>query len=102
MMNLEKIFADYMLLKYNSNVRLKTLKMQFDPIAITDLRKSIPIIADKMEAGGTAFQVFRRSTPSFKIVPNDAVIQEDWETVVDFTIENKEGITLDKALKYLN
>ncbi len=69
-------------------------------IAIKNLRASLSNIADEVEFRGKSFQVFRRSKPSFKIVPIDAEVSE-WETVVNFTTENGEGLDIEKALDIL-
>jgi len=69
-------------------------------IAIKNLRSSLSSIADEVEFRGKSFQVFRRSKPSFKIVPIEAEVSE-WETVVDFTTENGKGISIEKALDVL-
>jgi antitoxin (DNA-binding transcriptional repressor) of toxin-antitoxin stability system len=74
--------------------------MNSQTISIKNLRASLSNIADEVEFRGKSFQVFRRSKPSFKIVPIDAEVNE-WETVVDFTTENGEGIDINQALEIL-
>lgn len=48
---------------------------------------------------GKSFVVFRKSKPVFKIVP--AETEEQWETVVDFTTINKNGVSAQEVLKAL-
>ena len=74
--------------------------MNSQTIAIKNLRASLSKIADEVEFRGKSFQVFRRSKPSFKIVPVDTEVNE-WDTVVDFTAKNGEGLDIEKALEIL-
>ncbi len=53
-------------------------------LSIRDLRQNLAKIADRV-AKGEGFLVMRRSRPAFKIVPVNAVTDEQWETVIDFT-----------------
>ena len=54
-------------------------------ISIKELRTNLADYADRAERG-ESFRVIRRSKPSFFIVSIDAVtVEENWETVVDFT-----------------
>ncbi len=74
--------------------------MNYEPIAIKNLRTSLATIADEVELNNKSFQVFRRSKPSFKIVPVNSEIEE-WETVLDFTQENGQGVDIDVVLNKL-
>ena len=76
------------------------VKMNSQTIAIKKLRASLATIADEVEFRGKSFQVFRRSKPSFKIVPIDTETDE-WETIVDFTTKDDKGISIEKAFDIL-
>lgn len=75
--------------------------MKTKSIGIKDLRHSIASVADEVEQKNTVFQVLRRSRPSFKIVPISTVVEEEWETVVDFTTEKNDGMSVQDALNTL-
>ena len=60
-------------------------------ISIKELRTNLADYADRAERG-ESFRVIRRSKPSFFIVSIDAVtVEENWETVVDFTEGGKKA-----------
>ncbi len=46
---------------------------------------------------GEVFTVLRRSTPVFKLTP--VGVDEVWETVIDFTEINKEGVPAKDIIK---
>ena len=48
---------------------------------------------------GRSFMVVRKSKPVFKMVPPET--EEEWETVVDFTKINKNGIDAKRVLREL-
>ncbi len=69
--------------------------------SIKELRANLAQIANAAESG-TVFEVYRRSKPSFKIVPIDTPLENEWETVVDFTKGNdSNGLNIDTALEML-
>ncbi len=47
----------------------------------------------KRVGNGESITVFRRSTPLFRLSPIDTENDNEWETVIDFTEENGEGIS---------
>ncbi len=59
-------------------------------LAIKDLRNNLSHIADSAE-NGESFIIYRRSKPTFKIVPIEAKVEEEWETVIDFTDNGKKS-----------
>ena len=64
-------------------------------ISIRDLRQNLATVADKVDAG-EQFEVYRRSKPAFKIVPVDTPIDDEWETVIDFTEGGKaDGVCIE-------
>ena len=66
-------------------------------IGLKEFRLNTQAIADKVQRG-QSFVVFKRSKPIFAISP---VPGETWETIVDFTKINKNGVPADKVLKAL-
>lgn len=45
---------------------------------------------------GESFTVLKRSAPVFKITPVDS--EEDWETIIDFTKIDKDGVSASDVL----
>ncbi len=68
-------------------------------ISLKELRFKLTKYADKIEKKGESFLVLKRSRPIFKIVPVDE--KTTWETVVDFTEINPEGVPAKDVLKAL-
>ncbi|PCI25066.1 hypothetical protein COB57_02495 [Candidatus Peregrinibacteria bacterium] len=68
-------------------------------VSVKYLRQHLSAIADKAEEGET-FDVYRRSNFSFKIVPSGSSVDENWETVIDFT-ENGKRVEIYEALDVL-
>ena len=71
----------------NNIVGLKELRENFDTY-ISQVNK------------GKSFLVFRKSKPLFKMISLE--IEEQWETVIDFTKFNKNGINAKLVLKELS
>ena len=71
-------------------------------ISIKELRTNLADIADRVESG-ESFRVIRRSKPSFIIMKIDADgLEDEWETVVDFTEGGKKrGLPVKDALKLI-
>lgn len=73
-------------------------------ISIKELRENLASYADRVERG-EVFRVIRRSKPSFilmKVVADDPVAPQEWETMIDFTDEGRqEGVALNDALATL-
>ncbi len=67
-------------------------------VGLRELRGNIDAYASKVKRGGS-FIVMRKSKPLFKIVPLD--LENQWETMVDFTEINKNGVSAKEILKEL-
>lgn len=72
--------------------------MKNNLIGLKELRENIETYISKVEKG-KSFVVIKKSKPVFKIVPPEA--EEHWETAVDFTVINKNGISAKEILKEL-
>lgn len=66
-------------------------------IGVKELRENLEVY-EKQVKQGRSFIVMKRSKPIFKIAP---VIDEEWETVIDFTQFRKQGISVDELLQKL-
>lgn len=67
-------------------------------VGLKQLRLQMGEYAEKVQQGNS-FIVLKQNKPLFKIIPVD---QEDqWETVVDFTTVQKQGVDLDDVLAVL-
>lgn len=67
-------------------------------IGLKELRENMGNWINQIQKG-KSFMVIRKSRPVFKIVPPET--EEQWETVVDFTVINKDGVSAGKILKEL-
>lgn len=67
-------------------------------IGLKELRENMENWINQIQKG-KSFMVIRKSRPVFKIVPPET--EEQWETVIDFTMLNKNGISADKILREL-
>lgn len=67
-------------------------------IGLRDFREKTKKYIDEVNKG-KSFLVFKRSTPVFKISPIQE--KEVWETVVDFTKIDKEGVDIDDVIAAL-
>jgi prevent-host-death family protein len=74
--------------KNNRNVGLKDLRENMEKY-IRRVRK------------GESLTIFRRSEPVFRITPVDADDESAWETVIDFTEINPNGVPAEDVLKAL-
>ena len=68
-------------------------------IGLKDLREHMDRYSSAVRAGNS-FIVVRKSKPIFKISPPDE--NEVWETVVDFTKINKNGVSAKEVLRALH
>lgn len=66
-------------------------------VAFKDFRLNAQNYIDKV-AAGESFVVVKRSRPAFRMEP----IEEQWETVADFTKINKSGVDAKEILRALN
>ena len=79
-------------------------KKQASIIGLKDLRENTERYITAVE-NGASFTVVRRSRPIFRIAPPETEAEDGWETVIDFTTIDPEGIpakTLLKRLKALH
>ena len=72
--------------------------MKINIVGLKELRGNIETYISGVEAG-KSFTVVRRSKPVFKIVPPE--MEEQWETVANFTAVNKNGVSAKKILEEL-
>lgn len=63
-------------------------------VALKDFRLNAQTYIDKVSRG-ESFVVIKRSRPAFRMEP----IEDQWETVVDFTKINKGGVPAKDVLK---
>jgi antitoxin (DNA-binding transcriptional repressor) of toxin-antitoxin stability system len=69
-------------------------------IGLKDLRLNTERYINRLGRGET-FTVVRRSRPVFNMIPFDEDNDSLWETVVDFTKINKNGVSASEVLKSL-
>lgn len=74
------------------------MKQKTNTVGLKELRENTEQYIKRVQKGDS-FVVFRRSQPIFKLSPADE--EEQWETVVDFTQINKEGVSARDVLKTL-
>jgi len=72
------------------------MKMQI--LGLKELRENMQKYASRVEKG-ESFVVVKKSKPVFKLVPPE--LEEEWETVIDFTKINKNGVDARKVLRAL-
>ncbi len=68
-------------------------------IGLKELRENMETYITKVQ-NGEKITVFRRSTPLFTISPINSD-ESEWETVIDFTDINKDGVSGREILKSL-
>ena len=81
------------ILGQQKNMQKKTI------IGLKELRENMETYITKVQ-NGEQITVFRRSTPLFTINPIDDD-ESGWETVIDFTEINKNGVSGREILKSL-
>ena len=72
----------------------RSVTKQPEIIALKDFRLNAQSYIDKV-AKGESFVVVKRSRPAFRIDP----IEEQWETIADFTKIRKGGVLAEDILK---
>lgn len=72
--------------------------MKNNIVGLKKLRENIETYISKVKEG-ESFIIIKKSKPVFKIVPPEA--EEQWETVVNFTEINKNGVSAREVLKEL-
>jgi len=70
-------------------VSTKTAKKK--NVGLKELRENMETYIKRVRKG-ESITVFRRSTPLFKLSPVDTD-ETGWETVIDFTTINKDGVS---------
>lgn len=79
----------------------KTQKKAPNTVALKELRENMEKYVGRVNKG-ESFTVLRRSRPVFNITPVDEWGDEGaWETVVDFTRVNKDGVPARDVLRAL-
>ncbi len=73
--------------------------MKNNIVGLKELRENIETYISRVKKGGS-FIVVRKSRPVFKITPPE--MEEQWETVADFTAIDENGISAKKILKELH
>lgn len=70
-----------------------------ETISLKELRLKLPEVVEKINAG-KSFTVFKRSKPIFQINP---IVEDDegWETILDFTEIDKDGVPAEDILRAL-
>ncbi len=76
------------------NTKLKT-----NIVGLKELRENMETYINRVN-NGESLTVFRRSTPLFRISPIDSD-EIGWESVVDFTKINKDGVSAEEVLATL-
>ena len=69
-------------------------------VGLKELRNNIESYISKTRKG-ESFIVVRRSSPIFKVVPIDEDNESNWETIIDLTSFNKNGVSGKEVLKSL-
>lgn len=72
--------------------------MKTQILGLKELRENMQKYASRVEKG-ESFIVVKKSKPVFKLVPAES--EEEWETVVDFTKINKNGVDAKRVLREL-
>lgn len=67
-------------------------------VGLKKLRQNIENYISEVKKG-RSFIVVKKSKPIFKIVPPET--EEQWETAIDFTAINKDGLSAKEILKAL-
>jgi prevent-host-death family protein len=68
-------------------------------VGLKDLRENMEVFIKRVNAG-ESITVYRRSTPLFKLSPIDDD-ESEWETIIDFTEINPNGVSAKDVLKSL-
>jgi prevent-host-death family protein len=69
-------------------------------IGLKELREHMELYIRRVSKG-ESLTIMRRSEPIFKITPVDADDEAGWETVIDFTEINPNGVPAKDVLKAL-
>jgi antitoxin (DNA-binding transcriptional repressor) of toxin-antitoxin stability system len=74
-------------------------KTKSNIIGLKELRENMEVYIKRVDAG-ESINVYRRSTPLFKLSPIDEG-EGDWETIIDFTEISPNGVSAKDVLKSL-
>ena len=77
-----------------------TKSKQKNIVGLKDLRENMEKYIKRVRKG-ESLTVFRRSEPVFRITPVDSDDETGWETVIDFTEINPNGVPAEDVLKAL-
>jgi len=69
-------------------------------IGLKDLRENMEKYISRVRKG-ESLTVIRRTEPVFRITPVDSDEESGWETVIDFTTINPNGVSATDVLKTL-
>ena len=69
-------------------------------IGLKDLRENMEKYISRVRKG-ESLTVIRRTEPVFRITPVDSDDESGWETVIDFTKINPDGVSATDVLKTL-
>ena len=73
--------------------------MKINILGLRELRENMQKYTSRVEKG-ESFVVVKKSKPVFKLVPPE--LEEEWETVADFTKINKNGVDAKRVLRELH
>jgi prevent-host-death family protein len=68
-------------------------------IGLKEFRQNVESYSNRVSKGETLV-IFKRSKPLFKIVPISE--EETWETIIDFTEIDKNGVPIEKIIKAIS
>jgi prevent-host-death family protein len=74
-------------------------KTKSNIVGLKELRENMEVYIKRVDAG-ESLTVYRRSTPLFKLSPIDDD-ESEWETIIDFTEINPNGVSAKDVLKSL-
>ena len=72
--------------------------MKIHILGLKELRENMQKYASLVQKG-ESFIIVKKSKPVFKMVPAES--EDEWETVVDFTKINKNGVSAKEVLRAL-
>jgi len=69
-------------------------------VGLKELRENMETYISRIQKGESV-TVMRRNQPIFRLTPADAELESDWETVIDFTEINENGVSAKELLASL-
>lgn len=73
-------------------------RTKINTVPLKELRENMSEYIQRV-SDGESFTIFRRSNPIFRITPVDT--EEGWESIIDFTAIDKQGVPAEKVLQAL-